>query len=212
MSRDALAPIVRLAVLASSLLLSGCLSLGDESKTRIYAPQIAVSADTAWPQAAWTLLVAKPRAGVMLDSERIAVQPEPGQLQVYKEAAWTDPLPELLQAALLKAFEDSGKIAAVARQASGVRGDATLLLDIRHFEAVYRTKKDPPTVTLEVQAKLVVQATGKVVAARTFRAELPAASEKVPAVTRAFDAASQQLLAELVPWTLGLKPLPPPAP
>lgn len=203
--RGALAPLASFragVAAAGALLLSACMSLGDKTPITVYAPQIAVPAAADWRQVDWSLLIARPRAGDVLDSERIAVRPEPGLLQTYKAAAWSEPLPELLQSALLRAFEDSGRITGVARQASGVRGDAILMLDIRRFEAEYRTRKQPPTVVLEVQAKLVQQPRGRVLASRTFRQEAEASSEKLPAVTAAFESASGLLVGDLVGWAL----------
>lgn len=185
-----------------TVLLTACMSFGDKTPVSVYAPQVRVEAAKDAPKVDWSLLIARPRAADLLDSERIAVRPEPGLLQPYKAAAWSEPLPDLLQSMLLRGFEDSGRILGVARQASGVRGDVTLLLDIRRFESEYRAPKQPPTVVLEVQAKLVVQPAGKVLAARAFRQEAEAAGEKLPEVTAAFESASAALVGEMVDWSL----------
>lgn len=182
--------------------LAGCLSLGDEAPTVIYAPQPAVAADAGWPKVEWSLLVATPQASEMLDSARIAVRPEAGLLQVYKGAAWSDPLPQLLQTAVLRGFEDSGRILSVGRTGSGQPGERNLLLDIRRWESVYSEPKSVPQVVIEVQATLLAQPGGRVVAARTFRQAVPAADEKMPAVMAAFEIATGQLVTELVGWTL----------
>lgn len=189
-------------MVGSTLLLAACMSFGDKTPVAVYAPQVRIEAAADAPKVDWSLLIARPRAGDLLDSERIAVRPEPGLLQPYKAAAWSEPLPDLLQSMLLRGFEDSGRILGVARQASGVRGDVTLLLDIRRFESEYRVPEQPPTVVLEVQAKLVAQPAGKVLAARAFRQEAEAADEKLPAVTAAFESASASLVAEMVDWSL----------
>ncbi|HEX5754926.1 MAG TPA: ABC-type transport auxiliary lipoprotein family protein [Arenimonas sp.] len=186
----------------ASVLLAACMSFGDKTPVAVYAPQVRIEPVADAPKVDWSLLIARPRAGDLLDSERIAVRPEPGLLQPYKAAAWSEPLPDLLQSMLLRGFEDSGRILGVARQASGVRGDVTLLLDIRRFESEYRAPEQAPTVVLEVQAKLVAQPAGKVLAARTFKQEAEAAGEKLPAVTAAFESASSALVAEMVGWSL----------
>jgi ABC-type uncharacterized transport system auxiliary subunit len=41
--------------------------------------------------------------------------PGQGEITVYKASAWTDTAPDLVQSALLRRFEDSGKILSVAR-------------------------------------------------------------------------------------------------
>ena len=74
-------------------------------------------------------------ASGILDSARVAVRPVPGELQVYKGALWASAPPDLLEAAVLRLLEDSGKLPAASRQGSGIDGDYRLVMDIRHFEA-----------------------------------------------------------------------------
>ena len=151
---------------------------------------------------AWSLVVAKPTASQALDSARIAVRPQPSTLQVYQGAVWSDPVPELLQNALVRAFEDSGKLVAVGRQSSGVHGDVALLLDMRRFEAAYDQPGQAPHVVIELQAKLLANSGSKVLATRTFHTEVAASSGKIPAVIAAFETALSQSLGDIVGWTL----------
>ena len=209
MSRDRRSRAALSAVLASmALLLSGCLSLGESAKISVYSPDITVAPHSDWPQAEWSLLLMRPLASASLDSPRIAVRPGPGLLQVYQGAVWSDPVPDLLQTAVLRALEDSGRILAVARQGSGLRGDATLQLDVRRFESVYAAPKSAPTVTIEVQAKLFGGPGQRVLAAKTFRSDVAADDKELPAVTQAFESATTKLVAELVGWTLKSGPAP----
>src|SRR3546814_11318529 len=90
----------------------------------------------------------------MLDGTRIAVRPVPGELQVYKGAVWANDPGEQLRDALLQTLEESGKLAAVARQGSGLAADYRLQLDVRHFEADY-AGGPVPAATVDVNAKLV---------------------------------------------------------
>lgn len=185
-----------------TLLLTGCLSVGGDATVDIYSPQARITADPAWPSVTWPLVVAKPTASDALDSPRIAVRPQADRLQVYAGASWSDTAPDLLQTALVQGFEDSGKIVAVGRQASGLRGDFALLIDMRQFEAVYTDPKAPPSATIALQVKLLGYPGGRVLAARTFRHEVPAADAKVPAVTAAFDEALSQTVTDIIGWTL----------
>jgi len=187
---------------ATLLLLAGCFSLGDSPNIAVHAPRLSVAANPEWPSVSWPLVVIKPLASDALDSTRIAVRPQPGTLQVYKGAVWSDPVPDLLQTQLVRAFEDSGKIVAIGRQASGVRGDFALLLDIRQFESVYADPAQPPAATIEIQAKLLANPSSRVLASKTFRIAVPASDEKMPAVITAFESAMTQTLSEIVGWTL----------
>lgn len=205
----------RIAVPATlALALAGCLSVGDSPNITVYSPQVRplVAADA--PNVPWSLVVMAPQSSDALDSVRIAVRPQPGTLQVYRGAAFSDPVPDMLQRLLVEGFEDSGRIGAVGRQASGVRGDFALYLDIRHFEAVYADRSQPPAVVLEVHAKLMGNPSSRVLASRTFRIERAAAGEEVPELMPAFESALGEMVGEVVGWTLasGQQHAPAPAP
>lgn len=195
----------RIFVRAATLLLMACTTacgvLPKQENIQVFAPQAKVTPDPAWPKVSWQLAVARPSANKMLDSSHIIVSPTPDMLQVYHAASWTDVVPDLLQTTIAEAFEDSGKIGAIARQATSVRADFVLLLDIRHFEAVYADPKSPPNALIEVGAKLL-DTNGHVVDARTFRQSAPATGIAVASVTHAFDTALAALTSELVGWTL----------
>jgi len=181
---------------------AACGVIPKREPTAIFEPTHAASgAHAEWPQAQWSLLVAKPSASAMLDSDRIAVRPEAGVITVYKGAAWTDPAPDLVQTALLRRFEDSGKILSVARPGSGVRGQFQLQTDLRVFESAY-TSPGRPEAQVEIYAKLVNAANGEVVAARTFRATEAASSENIGSVVDAFGAALGRATDQIVGWTL----------
>ena len=191
------------AILGAALLvvLSGCLSSGG-GKIVVYSPQVKLEPKPEWPAVSWQLVVAKPLAGETLDSSDIAVRPAPGTLQVYAESQWSDSAPNLLQSALVQAFEDSGKIASVGRQSTGLHGDFTLLLDMRQFESVYGDPSRPPSAVIEVQAKLLASANNRVLAAKTFRVGVPARDKEVPEVVDAFQNAMTDLVGQMVDWTL----------
>lgn len=171
------------------------------SSTRIYAPQPQIAVDASWPQVGWQLSVARPIANPLLDSNRIAVRPEPGQFQVYKNAAWADDAPSLVQNALLRGFEDSRRIIAVGRPGSPLRPDYVLDLDLRHFETVY-ADAGAPKVRIELQARLIAVRGNRVVAARRFVAEQAPSGVEVPAVAAAFETALGRLVGDVVGWTL----------
>lgn len=189
-------------LLATGFLASSCSILPEREPVTIYQPVRATSAPNAeWPRAGWSLLVSRPVAGTQIDSERINVQPAPGTVQVYKGAAWTDAAPDLLQVSLLKGFEDSQKILSVSRSGGGVRGEYQLLTELRRFESVY-AQPGQPQAMIEIYARLVHTADGRVVAARSFTGNEPAAGEAVAAVVEAFSRALDRTTGEIVGWTL----------
>lgn len=191
-----------LAALSLAVVLGGCSMLGGpkESMT-IYAPLVRAAADPGWPQADWQLSVGQPNASRMTDGLRIAVRPTPGEIQVYKNAAWARRPGEQLQDALLQVLEDSGRIASVVRQGSGIAADYRLELDLRRFEADYAGGATP-AATIEVNAKLVHAGDRAVVASQTFLQAVPAAGTDTAVVAEAFGQGLGTIAGEIAGWTL----------
>lgn len=194
---------IRLAAPLGLLLLAGCsiLASADKSAVTIYAPEVRVVADPAWPAVDWQLTLAKPSAARLIDSPRINVRPTPGQLEVYRGVSWSQPATDMVEDVVLRAFEDSGRIAAVARIASGIRSDYKLSVDLRRFEADYGNSS-LPAATIELNAKLIHSLDQRVVAARTLLVAKPAATTDTADVARAFEQALHDVTAQLVGWTL----------
>jgi cholesterol transport system auxiliary component len=184
----------------AAMLAAGCGILPKKEPLALYAPEAGIRADPSWPSVDWQLQLPRPHAAELLDSPRIVVRPAPGELQVYKGAVWTQPAPDLVQDALLRAFDDSGRIAGAARRGSGVTGDFELLLELRRFDSDYAGGS--PAAVVELGAKLVSARENRVVASRAFRASAPSAATDVAAVSRAFGTALGQVAAEVVGWTL----------
>jgi cholesterol transport system auxiliary component len=192
-------PLRALALaLALPLALAGCLPGSPGDRTRIFAPQPAVAADPTWPQARFTLAVPLPEAGGAIDGNRIVVRPSPSVVQVYPAAAWADPAPALVRAALVHAFEDSGRLPAVAR---GGGADYALASELRAFEAVI-DGDGLPVATVELRLRLVAPREGRIVASRRVRAEVVAADRGADAVAEAFRQALAEALPQAVGWTL----------
>ena len=188
------------ALLAS---LAGCsiLSSGDRNAVTIYSPAVQVKVDPSWPTVAWQLVLSKPSATRMVDSPRINVRPRPSELEIYAGATWAQPATDMIEDALLRGFEDSGRIAGVGRAAAGIRADYRLATDIRRFESDYRGQPTP-TVVIEINAKLIHVVDQRVVIDRTFRQEQPVGSTDVPAVTATFEKGLNALTADVVGWAL----------
>ncbi|MFT3761077.1 MAG: ABC-type transport auxiliary lipoprotein family protein [Pseudoxanthomonas sp.] len=205
MRRETKAVARRFAAIGLALLLAGCSILGgggsQGDRTTIYAPNVRVAADPAWPRVDWSLAIAQPTAPRMLDGSRIAVRPGADELQVYRGASWSQSPSTLLADAVLRTLEDSGRIAAVARQDSGIRADYKLVLDIRRFEADY-AGMDVPSAVIEVNAKLLAVRDQRVVASHTFTHAESATSAEIPQVVAAFQKSLSALTGEIVDWTL----------
>ena len=185
------------------LALAGCSILGSEQRdpVTIYAPDVRVAPEPGWPQVTWTLIVAKPTAARVIDSPRISVRPTPGELQVYRGVSWALPATDMLQDAVQRTLEDSGRIPAVASADAGILGDYKLVMDLRRFEADYAGGALPAAV-VEVNAKLVNNRDQRVVASRTFLQQKPAAGTDVGQVATAFEQALETATADIASWIL----------
>jgi cholesterol transport system auxiliary component len=196
--------IATLLLAAASL--AGCSILPKHETLALYdpAPQHSTTehtANSAWPQANWQLQISRPYADAMLDSTHILVRPQPGELQVYKGAAWTQPAPDLVLDTVVRAFVDSRRLAGVARRGEGVSAQYELLLDLRRFESDYDGGATP-SARIEIGARLVHNADNRVVASEVFDAATPADGIEVAQINRAFEQSLGDATGRLIGWTL----------
>lgn len=196
-----MARAVAAAMLASSLGACALLGGGGGSEATIFAPEPQVVIDPAAPAVDWQLSLSPPTAARVFDSFRIAVRPEPGELQVYSGVGWAKRPTDMLQDAVLRALEDSGKIGGASRQGSGAAGDYRLLTDVRRFEADYAGNA-VPAATIEVNAKLLHAVDRNIVATRTFRQAVPAAGTNPRQVSEAFSQALGTVSGDIATWVL----------
>jgi cholesterol transport system auxiliary component len=197
-----LSPVKSIAgATALALSLAGCSALGLGSKEA--PPAFDLSTPPARPHIGairGQLVIPEPTAGSVLDTERIVVRPEPGQVATLGGAQWSERLPRLLQARVLQAFENSGRLRAVGRPGEGIAGDDQLLLDVRAFQL---TVMPSPVGEVEIAAKIVDNQSGRIIAGRIFRATRPAAGTDGPQAVAAIDAAFRDVTVQLMRWVTG---------
>jgi len=192
-----------LLALFLALPLVGCISLIDQPEPiDVYALRGQALDASSLPSVPWSLTVIRPSSTAFLDSNRIAVRPEPNVLQVYKGANWADSLPDLVQAGIVQALENSGRIKSVSRQNSGVPAEVALLLDIRQFESVYADGVKIPSAVIQIHAKVLEYPSNRVIAARTFAVNVPSNSKEIPDVVLAFESGLNTAIADIAAWTL----------
>lgn len=183
---------------------AGCGILPPNESPNIYvlpqsatAPQNSAANTQPLP---WQLRVDTPEASGMLDNAGIVVMPEPGRITVYKGARWSDNAPVLLRQRLVDAFLASHRLSAVTSEEDSLHGDYVLGGDLRGFQAEYRN--GAPVVVIRYDAQLRRGGSRRVFAARTFEVTQSPAGVAVPQVVQAFGAATDQLDAQVVAWTL----------
>lgn len=188
----------------SALLLAGCSDLIGPSSApiQLYVLKPLGGVSTAGPKVGFSLAVATVPASDLLDNARIALVNANSAIDFYADSAWTDHLPVLVQNALVEAFEDSGRIGAVASDGEGFHADYFLQAEIRNFEAHYAQADGIPTVMVRIQAKLAPTHEREIMSNLNSVHEVTAAANSVPAVVRAFDQALGEVFAEIVNWAL----------
>ena len=149
----------------------------------------------------WSLALARSGEAQMEDGPRIVVSPVPGELQVYRGALWARTPAEMVQDAVLRTLEDSGKLPLVARQGSGLSADYRLLLEVRAFRAEYAGSALPAAV-VEVNATLLHLRDQSVAGSRNFRQSQPATGVAVAEVADAFSQALAGLSHDVAGWSL----------
>lgn len=193
-----------LLALTLTATLSACALLGggsNDKRSTIYVLDPRVEAAPDWPTVDWQLTLSRTEASRMTDSLRIMVRPTPHEVQVYSGAAWGKMPTDMVEDAVLRALEDSGRIPGVARQGSGVAADYKLVLDLRRFESAY-DGQSVPSSNIELSAKLLHATDQRMVAARSFVHTTPAADTAVPAVVDAMETSLDAITRDLVGWIL----------
>ncbi len=188
-----------LGVAALAVLLGGCSTLLSGGETAVPTFDLSAPADFSAPRRGTGLLVVGPPSALaVLDTERIVVEPQPGQITYLDKAQWSDRLPALFQARLIESFENGNRARSVGRAGEGLSADYMLLSDLRAFGI--RTYEGGPVAVVEVSVKIVAASSGRIVAAQVFTARAPAASTSGPDATAALDQASDEVFVQLVRW------------
>jgi cholesterol transport system auxiliary component len=143
------------------------------------------------------VVVAEPTALSTLNSDRIVVRAGGAEVSYLPHAQWSDRLPRLLQSRIVEAFGNANRLQAVGTPDDRLAADYQLVTDVRLFQVSVTPE---PVAEVEISAKVISDRGGKIVAARVFRASVPAASTEGPAAVAALDEACQRVITELVTW------------
>ncbi|EPR44691.1 protein of unknown function DUF330 [Desulfovibrio sp. X2] len=194
-----LAPATALAAL---LVLAACSGLpGNGPAPDIYTLSPKSTFEAQAPRVDSQLALAMPTTSRALDTDRIALRPEPLEYRYYKGVRWTGHLPAMVQTLLLESFENTGLITAVGRDSSILRADYLLLADIREFQ-IDDFGPSAPRANVRIVLKLVRQPASRIVDSRSFEAEVPFTRNGMTGIVGGFDQALGKVLKKGVPWAL----------
>ena len=121
------------------------------------------------------------------------------EIQYLAKSQWSDRLPKMVQAKLVQAFENTGKIGGVGKPGEGLAIDYQVITEIRSFEI---STAGSDTAVVEIFAKILNDRTGNVGAQKAFRATVPVRGSGAPAFVAGLDGAFAQVAGEIVRWTL----------
>jgi len=117
------------------------------------------------------------------------------------EARWVSPASDLYMESLENAFSAQATRVRLIGPRELIRGERSLDIDVRAFEARYEAPGAVPTVVVTARARLLALPDRTVTAERTFTVQQPAAANRVSAIVEAFDIATRDLNTQIVDWT-----------
>jgi len=200
-------PIRPLSLALALSVLAGCgaISALNDAGTALDAYDLQSPRDL--PQASRmvqrSLSIEPPATPGALDTDRILLRPNPVQALYLPDARWSDKMPLMVQTLMLRSFEDTGALAYVGRRPLGGAGDFALVSEITDFQAELGPDGESATIRLRLTARMVREANAQVLARRSFTATIPAATLETLDIVQAFNAASDQMMREIVIWGFG---------
>lgn len=189
--------LLAVSMLSLGMGLAGCSSSAVNDTFDLSAAQVDVS--TKASARSRQLLVADPSALKALDSEQILVRVSGSEIRYLKNSQWSDRLGRVVQANLVEAFENTGRLGGVGRPGQGLAIDYQLVSDIRTFEIV---ASGGDRGVVEMSVKLLNDRNGTVKAQRSFRAEARSSGTSNEAYVDALNRAFATVTADMVAWTL----------
>ncbi len=118
-----------------------------------------------------------------------------------KDARWVARAQDLYMDSLENAFAAQSTRVRLIGPRELTRGERSLEIDMRSFEARYGTPGAAPTVVLTARVRMIAMPARTVAAERTFTVEQPATENRVGAIVEAFDVATRDLNTQIVAWT-----------
>lgn len=202
-----MASVLRVFVLFTAFGLAGCAGIEQFTKVTkpvdlfVLSPKSSFAPDL--PEVRRQIVVEEPTAASQVNSDRIAVKPNPYQVQYYPDVRWSDRAPLMVQSLLVESFENTGKVASVGAQAIGLNADFFVLTDLREFQAEAPPLPEAPVViNVQLNIKIVKEPEGLIVASSSFSHQNTAASDELIDVIVAFDEALGKSMRDAVEWTV----------
>ena len=189
-----------LALAAAVSLASACSILPQSEPVDLYRLPVNQPSRVAAPLD-WSLRLNKPLASEVLAGPRIAVIPQGDVVSSYKGARWSDAAPVLLRNRLLDGFQRDGQVQRLSADDSNLQADYDLAGELQAFQSEYRPD-GAVEVVIRYDARLVQGRSQRILASKRFEIRQPLAAKEVSAVVAGFGGASDQLVGQVVSWTV----------
>ncbi|MCV6585575.1 MAG: ABC-type transport auxiliary lipoprotein family protein [Marinibacterium sp.] len=195
---------------ALALLLSGCAGLGTlnavATPTDLYQLTPKSTFASNLPRLTQQIVVEEPTATAAVNTDRIAVLPNPLQVQYLPRARWVDRAPVIVQSLLIESYENSDRVAAVGRSAVGLRADYLIVPDLREFQASVPDRPapngEPLEITVRLNVKVVDAFEDRIIASKSFEKVAYAPTEATIDTVNAFDRALGSTMRNAVEWSV----------
>lgn len=148
-----------------------------------------------------TLLVARPQASAALATDRIMVKPDVASITYLPDARWSDELPSVIQALLIRAISETGRVAYVGRSDAGPIPDKALLVRIDAFE-VNALQDGAFEVAVDFDLTIINDKDQRVVASRQFRQSGPLSDDSPKVIVGGFQTVLNDLLPTMADWSI----------
>lgn len=180
----------------SATMLSGCFGGGANKDTFGLSAVPEVTGPSAKNR---QILIPEPTAVKALDSEQVVIRLSGVEIQYLAKARWGDRLPKLVQAKLIEAFENTGRLGGVGAPGQGLAIDFQVVADIRAFQVETNGGQH---ANIEISVKLLNDRNGAVRAQKVFKATSPVRGGGNRDYIAGLDRAFAEVSSEIVAWTL----------
>ena len=188
--------------------LSGCAGLASLTEvatpTDLYVLSPKSTFSATLPKLNDQIVVDQPTATAAVDTDQIAVQPTPLQVQYLPGARWVDRAPLIVQALLIESYENTGKVPVVGSSTIGLRADYLIVTDIREFQAI--VPADPNVSALQIDVRLNIKIidafSDRIIGSRSFEEIVTSPTDTPQDVTAAFDEALGDTMRDAIEWSI----------
>jgi len=190
------------AAVAVTALLGGCSLLSTPDPVQLYRFGNLPSgvSEQESPASAVQVAMRRPEFAQAVREDRI-LGVTGTEAAYIKGARWVSSADILFSDSLESAFAAQATRVRLVGPRELTRASQALDIDVRTFEARYRTPGAAPVVTVIARVRLLNTQERTVAAERVFTIEQPAGENRIGAIVAAFDAATRDFNTQVVAWT-----------